>query len=270
MLTERVLAALIMVAVGAPAIWLGGIYYFLVIAVFVCLAAWEYARMFRGMDYRPAAWLVVGGTLVLLATRAFFPSWAVPALSALVLLAMTWHLLAYERGRPLAATDFAITVGGMVYFGWIGAYLIELRFLSNGLWWFLLILPPVWISDSAAYFVGRTWGKTPLAPRLSPKKTWEGYWAGVLAGMLAGAGLAWLMEHCAVLPVTWWQGGAVGLLLSLLVTLGDLGESMFKRQAGLKDSSNFIPGHGGFFDRIDGWLWAAVIGYTLITVFLLP
>ncbi len=263
MLTERVLAAVIMVVIGAPAVWLGGAYYFLVITAFVGLAAWEYACMFRGMNFSPATWLVIAGTLVLLAVRTYFPAGAVLALTALVLIAMLWHLLAYERGCPTAATDFAITLGGFVYFGWIGAYLVALRFLPNGLGWFLLVLPSVWISDTAAYFIGRQWGKTPLSPRLSPRKTWEGYWAGILAGTLAGAGLAWLVEQLFSLHVTWWQGGAIGLILSILVTFGDLGESMFKRQAGLKDSSNLIPGHGGFFDRIDGWLWAAAIGYYL-------
>ncbi len=269
MLAERILAAFLLAALGAPAVWLGGYVYFFVIAVCVSLAAWEYSGMFRGMAFRPAMPLIVGGTWLLLGTRVYFPSYAAPALTALALVAMTWHLCTYERGYPSAATDFALTLGGIVYFGWIGAYLIELRFLPDGLWWFLLILPSVWISDSVAYFVGRRWGKTPLAPRLSPRKTWEGYWAGVLAGTLAGAGLAWFMRHFALLNVAWWQGGAIGLILSILVTLGDLGESMFKRQAGLKDSSNLIPGHGGFFDRIDGWLWAAAIGYYLVFWFFL-
>lgn len=269
MLAERILAAFLLAAIGAPAVWLGGYVYFAVIAAFVGLAAWEYSRMFQGMAFRPAMPLIVGGTWLLLGVRAYFPAYAIPALTALVLMAMTWHLCAYERGCPSAGTDFAITLGGFVYFGWIGAYLIELRFLPDGLWWFLLILPTVWISDSAAYFVGRAWGKQPLAPRLSPRKTWEGYWAGVLAGTLSGAGLAWLLGYIASLSISWWQGGATGLMLSILVTLGDLGESMFKRQAGLKDSSNLIPGHGGFFDRIDGWLWAAAIGYYLVVCFLL-
>lgn len=264
MLAERVLAALIMVVIGAPAVLLGGPYYFLVIAAFVGLAAWEYARMFRGMGYCPATWLVVAGTLLLLGVRTYFPNQVILLVTGLVLSTMLWHLLDYERGCPSAATDFAVTLGGLMYFGWIGAYLIELRFLQDGLGWFLLILPSIWIADSAAYFVGRKWGRTPLAPRLSPRKTWEGYWAGLLGGTLAGVGLAWFVQHCLGLGVAWWQGGAIGLILSALVPFGDLGESMFKRQAGLKDSSNLIPGHGGFFDRIDGWLWAAAIGYYLV------
>lgn len=269
MLAKRVLAAGFMAAIGAPAILLGGIPYFAVIGIFVSLAAWEYAQMFRSIGHRPATALVVGGTWLLLGSRMFSPASASLILTISILLAMTWHLISYERGRASAATDFTVTVGGLVYFGWIGAYLMDLRSLSDGLWWFLLVMPSIWIADSAAYFIGKGFGKTPLAPRLSPRKTWEGYGAGMLAGALAGAGLGLLYQQVAGLAVTWWQGGMLGLILSLLTTLGDLGESMIKRQAGLKDSSNLIPGHGGFFDRIDGWLWGAVIGYYFIHWFLL-
>jgi phosphatidate cytidylyltransferase len=182
---------------------------------------------------------------------------------------MTWHLLDYERGRDPAATDFAVTVGGIVYLGWIGSYLIELRNLDNGLWWLLLVLPSVWFADSAAYFIGSRFGKHRLSPRLSPRKTWEGYWGGVAFGTLGGAGLAVLWHSLGSPAVTWWQGALLGAFLSILTTLGDLGESMIKRQAGVKDSSNIIPGHGGVLDRMDSWLWAGALGYFFIVWFLL-
>jgi phosphatidate cytidylyltransferase len=182
---------------------------------------------------------------------------------------MTWHLLDYENGRDKAASDFTVTIAGIVYLGWIGAYLIEIRYLQNGLWWLLLVLPAAWLADMAAYFIGSRFGRHKLSPRLSPKKSWEGYWSGILFASIGSAALAVLWHSLGGPAVPWWKGAALGAVISVLTLLGDLGESMFKRQAGLKDSSNIIPGHGGVLDRIDSWLWAGVLGYFLIVWFFL-
>lgn len=271
MLAKRVATAVLLAAVGVPAIIFGGRFYLLLIALFLGVAAWEYVRLFRAVQIAPSEILVVGGVLGVLAARSLFSDWAVSGafLTGMILLAMTVHLLAYERGRDQAAMDFAATIAGIAYLGWIGAYLIDLRGLPNGLWWLLLVLPSVWLADSGAYFVGIRFGRHKLCPRLSPKKTWEGYWAGVATGTLGCVLLAWLWQRFGGLDVTLLEGAILGLVLSVLTTLGDLGESLFKRQAGIKDSSNIFPGHGGAFDRIDSWLWAAVLGYYLIRWFLL-
>ncbi len=108
--------------------------------------------------------------------------------------------------------------------------------------------------------------KTPHHPPLESQKTWEGYLGGILVGTLGTAllayGLVFLAGPESVLTPL--RGALLGFILSALTILGDLGESMFKRQVGIKDSSNLIPGHGGVFDRIDSWLWAGVIGYYVI------
>jgi phosphatidate cytidylyltransferase len=177
----------------------------------------------------------------------------------------------YERGRDQSGSDFGITLGGIVYLGWIGAYFISLRALPDGKWWVLFALPVIWIADSWAYIIGVRFGRHKLSPRLSPKKSWEGYLAGVVAGTLAGALLAWAWT---AVPAAWgpptsaawpplWKGALFGFILAALTALGDLGESMIKRQVGAKDSGKLLPGHGGVFDRIDSWLWGAVIGYYL-------
>jgi len=264
MLAKRVATSLILAAIGLPAIIFGGILYLVLIAIFLGGAAWEYVRLFRAVHIEPSDVLTVGGVLALLAARSLYPETAAAVLAVLILLAMTFHLLAYEKGRDQAATDFAATVAGIAYLGWIGAYLVDLRSLPNGLWWLLLVLPSVWLADSGAYFVGIRFGRHRFSPRLSPKKTWEGYWAGVAAGTLGGVLFAWLWHKFGGLDVTLLEGAALGLVLSVLTTLGDLGESMFKRQAGIKDSGSIFPGHGGLLDRIDSWLWGAVLGYCLI------
>jgi len=269
MFLKRAIASLIMAAIGIPAIIYGGIFYFLLISLFLVMAAWEYVKIFQIAKNAPSMLITVGGVFLLLIFRTFLPSYANPVLVLLILTAMTWHLLAYEHGQDSAATDFAITLTGFVYLGWVGAYLLDLRSIPDGgLWWLLVTLGSVWLADMAAYFIGSRFGKHKISPRLSPKKSWEGYWAGVVFGTLGAIALAVLFGNLGS-SMTWWQGGLLGLVMSIFTTLGDLGESMLKRQAGVKDSSNIIPGHGGFLDRIDSWLWAAAIGYYLINWFII-
>jgi phosphatidate cytidylyltransferase len=268
-MAKRTITAILLLIVAMPAVLLGGIWFFLLIGFFIVTAAWEYVQMFRAINMQPSAWVTIGGTLLILITRAFYPAYAELALTCLVLVAMAVHLYAYERGREQAALDFTITVGGFLYLGWVGAYMNDLRALPNGGWWLMFILPTVWMADGAAYLLGAKYGKHKLAPRLSPKKSWEGYWAGVFTGTLFGGYFAYVYSWLGPLHVTIVQGMLLGLVLSIITTLGDLGESLFKRQGGIKDSGHLIPGHGGAFDRIDSWLWAAVIGVYWIHWFFL-
>jgi phosphatidate cytidylyltransferase len=119
-------------------------------------------------------------------------------------------------------------------------------------------------SDSAAYFVGRLWGRHKLSPRTSPKKTWEGYAGSVIGGLAFGAVVGGLPGTGAL---TWWQGALLGLLIGVLGTIGDLSISLIKRQVGAKDSSRLIPGHGGILDRTDSVLVAAAVGYYYLVWF---
>ena len=225
--------------------------------------------MFRVVKFQPSIILTVGGTLVVLAMRAFFPQFAELALSGLILLAMTYHLFAYERGRNEAALDLVITLGGVIYLGWIGAYMIDLRSLPNGGWWVMFIFAVVWLADSGAYSIVARYGKHKMFPRLSPKKSWEGYWAGVFMGTVYGGFFAFVYTKFGPLHVEIWQGVLIGFVLSTITTLGDLSESLFKREAVIKDSGNLFPGHGGAFDRIDSLIWAAVIGVYIVRFFFL-
>jgi len=269
MLGKRTLTALLLAAIGIPAIILGGVYYFALIVLFLGAAALEFGYIFNKMGCKVPNILLVTSVVLITTIRAFFPSQAATALTLAIFISMAWHLVDYERGRENSATDFAATTAGIVYLGWIGAYLIDLRAMPGGLWWLSIVLPTIWLADMAAYFIGIRFGKHPLSPRLSPKKTWEGYWAGVVFGTLSTIGLVILWHRIGGPPVLWWKGAALGFVLSVITTLGDLGESMLKRQAGVKDSSNIFPGHGGFLDRIDSWLWGAALGYFLITWFFL-
>jgi phosphatidate cytidylyltransferase len=265
---KRTLTALGLAVVGLPAIVYGGVFYFLLIAIVLAGSAWEYLRMYRAVRYEPNQIVTVGSVLVLATARFFFPQAAIPLFVLSVLLGMAVHILAYERGRDQAPVDFAITVAGIIYLGWLGSYLIDLRQLPQGGWWLMIVLPIIWAGDTGAYSIGAAYGKHKMTPRLSPKKSWEGYFAGLFTSIIVGAFFSYAFSSLAPQPlgglITPLQGGFLGLVIGALAPLGDLGESMFKRQGGLKDSSNVFPGHGGFFDRIDSWIWGAALGYFII------
>lgn len=270
---SRILTALVMAAIGLPAIIFGGVFYFLAITIFLVGGAWEFVRLYRAVQLEPHEIVTVGGVLVIATARFFFAGAAVPLFVVSVLLAMTVHLVAFERGRDQAGIDFAITVTGLVYLGWVGSYLLDLRQLPQGLWWWLLVLPIVWAGDTGAYSIGSVYGKHKMTPRLSPKKSWEGYFAGLFTAAIVGAFFAYAFSSEGPQPLNGLidplQGGLLGLFIGALTPLGDLGESMLKRQSGTKDSSNVFPGHGGFLDRIDAWIWGAAIGYFIIQFFIL-
>lgn len=268
MLAKRIIVTVILLPIGLIGIILGDWVYTLMIAVILSVAGWEFSQLFKQGGLKPAPLLITVGILALVISCYLegFESldWII---SLIVLLSVTYHLIAYERGRDQAGTDFAVTLAGIFYIGWIGTYFIALRQLDQGMWWVLLVLPATWLADSGAYFVGTRFGKHKLSPRLSPMKTWEGYLGGILWGVLGAVLLAWIWQCFGADKsiITLERGLWVGLVMGIFPTLGDLGVSMIKRQFGVKDSSHLLPGHGGAFDRIDSWLWAAILGYYLVS-----
>ncbi|MDH3943249.1 MAG: phosphatidate cytidylyltransferase [Anaerolineae bacterium] len=268
MLRQRVMVAVILLPIGIAAIMAGGWWFTSLIGLLLGIAAYEYVRLFQAGGYQPAGFLVVGGVLALVAARelsAFRAQvWLLPLL---VLAAMAAHLWKYERGRDESGTDLGITIAGIAYIGLLGAFFISLRALPEGEWWILTVLPAVWLADSGAYFIGSAFGRHKMTPRLSPNKSWQGYFGGILTATL-GTPLLVLLYYQLGLSregvITLLGAALIGLVMGVIPTLGDLGESMIKRQMGVKDSGTILPGHGGIFDRIDSWLWAGVIGYFVI------
>ncbi len=265
MFSDRLAVSIFLVPVAMFVVASGGPIYLLGILLIFTLAALEYAQLFRTGGQRPALPLVVGGVLALVAAQqrpALNPHGLLFGL--IVLAALTWHLVDYERGASASGTDFAITVGGIFYLGWLGTYFIALRALPpDGIWWLITTVTAVWLADTGAYSIGRRFGKHKMAPRLSPKKTWEGYAGGVLGGALS-SGVLSVFWHIGAGPqsaLTWQTGALLGALIGALSPLGDLGVSMLKRQIGVKDSGNLIAGHGGALDRMDSWLVAVPVGF---------
>ena len=247
---RRTLTALGLGVIALPAIIYGGVFYFLLIGVFLVGGAWEYVRMYHAVQAEPNEIVTIGGVLVVATARFFFEEAAIPLFVLSVLVAMTVHLIAFERGRDQAALDFAVTVTGIVYLGWLGSYLLDLRQLPQGNWWLMLVLPIAWGGDTGAYSIGAVYGKHKMTPRLSPKKSWEGYFAGLFTSILIGAFFSYAFSALGHQPlggmITILQGACLGLVIGALAPLGDLGESMLKRQGGLKTQAMSFPAMEAF------------------------
>jgi len=173
-----------------------------------------------------------------------------------LLLLLTWVLAARSPGdRPLEAA--AVTLLGVVYTGGLPAFVLLIRHAQlpvqswAGAWLVFFPLVVTWVCDTAAMFGGRTFGGPKLAPTVSPGKTRAGTVAGVVGALaVAPIFVAWIFPRVGV-EMRLWQAVAVAGVLSVVGQVGDLAESLFKRQAGVKDSSHLIPGHGGVLDRLD-------------------
>ena len=270
MLSTRVKAALVFVPLVLIFIYLGGWAFNLFILALLLLAAHEYARLFTHTGYDPSIPVLLAGVLLFTLQRWFLDGEYLGFLISITLfLTIVPAIFQFERGYSKAVYNFAVTFSGILYLGWVGTFLISLRALPDGLGWTLTALPVTWLADSGAYFIGRWLGKHKFSPRTSPNKTWAGFASAVLWGVPSGLLLVLLWRTVGFLPAQTplWQGAVMGLTLAVLTPIGDLFVSLIKRTAGVKDTGNLIPGHGGILDRIDTWIWAALIGYYLVITF---
>lgn len=159
------------------------------------------------------------------------------------------------------STDLAAGIFVLSYVPLLGGFAVVMSAQPRGEWWVLAYLIVVITIDTGAYASGVLFGKHPMAPRISPKKTWEGFAGAVVAATVAGVLLAVFM-----IGTDWWVGLMLAFTLVGVATLGDLTESLIKRDLGIKDISTWLPGHGGFLDRLDSILPSTIAAYVIFTV----
>ena len=232
------------------------------IGVLVAVGLYEYYAIVRSSKISPETiGGIVSGTLV--ALSGYFHNQTLTSLTMYggCLLVAALHIV---RGQHSVA-GLASSVFGVLYLGWFPAHvnlLLSEPGIGPGLVTMLIVA--VVLTDTGAYFAGSSLGRHKLAPKVSPNKTWEGSMGGVLAALLGMMALYKVSPQFDALPEwTVWRYLYIGALLSVSAQIGDLAESCLKRDAGIKDSGNLFPGHGGMLDRCDGLLFAAPVMFYL-------
>lgn len=252
-------------------IYLGGWFYFVAFGTLLTIATIEFTQLLRKLG-----WIAPLGLIVPIAIALwFFPEPVQimllgdilidhdilsPILLLGLLVALFFALWLFERREDENAPgSWMATVGAIVLMGWLGSHFFRLRGLpDNAAEWTALAMLGTWIADSGAYVFGKTLGKHKLAPRLSPNKTIEGYVGGIFFGTLFTVLIGFFFDLPIFLTLV------LGLLVSSVSPAGDLGISLLKRSAGVKDSGKLLPGHGGALDRIDSLIWSAALAYYLV------
>ncbi|HEY6125621.1 MAG TPA: phosphatidate cytidylyltransferase [Steroidobacteraceae bacterium] len=254
MLKERVVTAIVLAAVllgvmlGLPpvaTVWL--------LTVLVLVGAWEWAGFIGKTTPATRAAFTIAIALALVACLYFY-SVSSSFVSIVMTIAVAWWFIAFlwlclSPGR---VTPVTAALAGFLSLVPCWLALVHVTFITQSTRWVLFTLALVWAADTGAFFAGRWLGRVPLAPRVSPKKTWEGALGGVaLSGLVAWASAKWVFDVDA------WPFVMTCIAVAALSIVGDLTESMLKRAAGLKDSGTLFPGHGGMLDRIDSVTAAA-------------
>ncbi|MCC5478532.1 phosphatidate cytidylyltransferase [Streptomyces barringtoniae] len=233
-----------------------------VIAVAVVVGLWELTSRLRERKEinAPLVPLAVGGAAMVVAgyVRGAEGAWVAMALTALAVL--VWRMTESPEGY---LKDVTAGVFAAFYVPFLATFVAMMLTASDGPWRVLTFLLLTVVSDTGAYAVGWRFGRHKLAPRISPGKTREGLAGAVLFAMVAGA----LCMEFLIDDGTWWQGLLLGLAVAASATLGDLGESMIKRDLGIKDMGTLLPGHGGIMDRLDSLLPTAPVVWLLLVVF---
>ncbi|BBZ07230.1 phosphatidate cytidylyltransferase [Mycolicibacterium doricum] len=249
---------LIAILLFAPYLWLA------LVAAAVAVSTYEVSSRLTEAGYRmPLIPLLVGGQATLWLTWPFGPAGALGGFAGTVVVCMIWRLVG--QGLNQAPQNYSRDIAAAAYLAtWVplfasfGALLIYPDDGANRV--FCLMLGVVF-SDIGGYVAGVLFGKHTMAPAISPKKSWEG-----LVGSLLFGGTAAVLAVVYLLDKPWYAGVALGVMLVITGTLGDLVESQFKRDLGIKDMSNLLPGHGGMMDRMDGMLPSAVATWSVLTL----
>ncbi len=268
MLLPRILTAIVGIPLVLAAAYYGGFFYMAFVVAIILLCLYEYGLILltAKKPVNRVALIIFGLLMVIgaVASRADtglnMPNNIMSFFVALSLVGVfLFEILSPKRSFESAANTFL----GIVLIPWALSHLIDIRLMEPyGEYYTYILFFTIWATDTGAYFTGRFFGKHSLNKYVSPKKTWEGSIGGTVLG-IAVALFCWNLFFPGY--ITALQAGFIGLVIAVLAQVSDLSQSLIKRSAGVKDSSNLLPGHGGFFDRFDAFLLTAPVLYYILT-----
>ena len=256
-------AVLVATLIFAPRFWV------LIVALAIPVATHEVVRRLRESGYIiPVIPLLIGGQATIWLTWPFRAAGALAGFGGMVVVCMIWRLFMPDdsRGVQDSSSNYLRDASATVFLAaWVplfasfGAMLVYHP--NNGSGRVFCLMLAVVASDVGGYAAGVLWGKHPMVPMISPKKSWEGFAGSLVCGITAT-----ILTVTLLVGKAWWVGALLGLLLVLICTLGDLVESQIKRDLGIKDMGRLLPGHGGLMDRLDGVLPSAVAAWSVLTL----
>ena len=261
----RMLTGFIMGTIVMLCIMYGDISLLLMLVVLLGFGSREYVKILNHKGFYPSL-KVIYLTEIILATVVYFKRFDLVAIT-LTICAMCSFMWVLFRGKQPYIANVATTLLGMVYCGWFPLHLIFLRDLScpkydSGLGFVVLMFTAILLTDVGCYYVGTKLGKQKLAPVISPNKTIEGSIGGMFFAILGAVVVGLFID----LP--WYMSVIAGVICTVFAQIGDLCESMLKRDAGVKDSGSSLPGHGGFLDRTDSFILTIPIMYYFCKCFI--
>jgi len=266
-LKHRVITAAVGIPLVILAIWFGDPWFSLLIAAAALAGTYEFYRMANLDRKEPLLYLGLLWSMALV----FRPHYQNPDVLLTVITAtmlISLICLLFRPSREKAFHDWAWMIVGALYVGWMLSYWLSLSSLANGHYWVYVAMLTTFANDTGAYFIGRARGKHKLAPTVSPSKTWEGSIGGLLCSIAAAVVIAAILNRLSqqfeqIPPFTfrYWQIILLGFLISLFAQLGDLVESLLKRNMGVKESGVLLPGHGGILDRFDSLIFVGAVVY---------
>ncbi len=247
----RLISALFLVPLAALLLYLGGIWFAILIALVFAIIYREFEIMINLGKIDMVGYLL---SIILALSALLYPFYQLIGTISLILLAIFICFIASLFLKNNIATLFW-RIGGIIYFGTAIIAIMTIRSdISLGIVAGVFIATSVWMTDTGAFFAGRLFGGAKLSPDISPSKTWSGAIGGLIVGAVSGS-LVWIVA----VPSIWWVGAIFAALISISGQIGDLLESAVKRRFKIKDSSDLIPGHGGLLDRLDSLTLAVIV-----------
>lgn len=260
--TRRMISGIFIVLLIVGGILSGGLLWFCATLIISVLSLWEYyqlisekAHISRGLG------LLASIALFLSAIKGLFYLYVGPVLAITAFFILLIEIVRRQyTGISNAIWNLSGILSGIIYVVLPWIFMFNLRTYPRGLYILLALFMCTWSCDVFAYIIGTRWGKKPLCENVSPKKTWEGFWGGLAGSLLGGVIVAYSLGFPPSLFIL------IGLICGIAGQFGDLGESILKREVGIKDSGEMIPGHGGVLDRFDSILISATLTYLIFGV----